>query len=259
MKPFRPALAASFVFSLVLAILWLARSTAAEPLSPFGLAVLVLGAPACVLLLGAVYEWLVHRYVYHRPSRLRLLQAIHEIHARGHHWHRFPPNRYVAAGPVERIPVYPPDPFALCRTVPRRALAWVAQYALYLSVAVPFAFAPIWLLSRNLPFTVSFVIVSLAVCWLFIKVHDLIHYPSGHFIGRLRAFEFLDRHHYIHHVDNEVNVNFLLPLGDLLFGTLRTELTGHALAERWPKFEDAKALTPAAAPPAPAEVSYQLR
>jgi hypothetical protein len=38
-------------------------------------------------------------------------------------------------------------------------------------------------------------------------------------------FLFLDRHHYIHHIDTEANVNFLLPLADLLFGTLRPSLT----------------------------------
>ncbi len=40
-----------------------------------------------------------------------------------------------------------------------------------------------------------------------------------------RWFAFLDRHHYIHHVDLGANLNFLLPLADLLFGTLRTEMS----------------------------------
>ncbi len=42
-------------------------------------------------------------------------------------------------------------------------------------------------------------------------------------------FAFLDRHHYIHHVALGANLNFLLPLADLLFGTLRTELTAEEL------------------------------
>ncbi len=43
-------------------------------------------------------------------------------------------------------------------------------------------------------------------------------------------FPFLDRHHYIHHVDLGANLNFLLPLADLLFGTLRRRLTPEELA-----------------------------
>ena len=43
-------------------------------------------------------------------------------------------------------------------------------------------------------------------------------------------FRFLDEHHYVHHVDTEANVNFLLPLADLLFGTLRLRLTSEELA-----------------------------
>ena len=42
-------------------------------------------------------------------------------------------------------------------------------------------------------------------------------------------FRFLDEHHYIHHVDTEANVNFLLPLADWLFGTLRRTLTNEEL------------------------------
>lgn len=46
-------------------------------------------------------------------------------------------------------------------------------------------------------------------------------------------------HHYIHHVDTRANVNILLPLGDLLLGTLRRELTAAELA-RWPRYEEAR-------------------
>jgi sterol desaturase/sphingolipid hydroxylase (fatty acid hydroxylase superfamily) len=43
-------------------------------------------------------------------------------------------------------------------------------------------------------------------------------------------YRFLDRHHYIHHVDLGANLNFLLPLADWIFGTLRTELTTEEIA-----------------------------
>jgi sterol desaturase/sphingolipid hydroxylase (fatty acid hydroxylase superfamily) len=61
---------------------------------------------------------------------------------------------------------------------------------------------------------------------LFGKVHGTIHRPGTH--PRLEAqpwFAFLERHHYIHHVDTEANENFLVPLADWLFGTLRRSIT----------------------------------
>jgi ABC-type multidrug transport system permease subunit len=122
----------------------------------------------------------VHRFVYHGP----LFRPIYEIHQRGHHRHRFPPDRYVEAGPVERIPVYPPDPFALCRSQPRRVLAWAGQYALYMLVGVPLAFVPAWVLTRNPLFTACAVVAGIAVRYSFIRVHDVIHYPADRWIER---------------------------------------------------------------------------
>jgi sterol desaturase/sphingolipid hydroxylase (fatty acid hydroxylase superfamily) len=73
---------------------------------------------------------------------------------------------------------------------------------------------------------VSLVVVSN----LFITVHDTIHRPGSHRLLEAQPwFRFLDNHHYIHHVDTEANVNFLLPLADWLFGTLRRSLTAEEL------------------------------
>ena len=54
-----------------------------------------------------------------------------------------------------------------------------------------------------------------------------------------RWFWFLDHHHYIHHIDNDANNNFLLPLCDLLMGTLRLELTKEESA-KWPSYNNAR-------------------
>jgi hypothetical protein len=57
------------------------------------------------------------------------------------------------------------------------------------------------------------------------------HYPGLHpWLEAQGWFRFLEEHHYIHHVDTEANVNFLLPLADFLFGTLRQQLTPEELA-----------------------------
>ena len=238
------ALLVAFVGALV----GLGRATASDPVAPGGLLAALVGAPIAIICIGSLYEWLVHRFVYHAP----LFRPIYEIHQRGHHWHRFPPDRYVEAGPVERIPIYPPDPVALCRSQPRRALAWAGQYALYMLVGVPLAFVPAWALTHNPLFTASAVVSGIAVCYYFIRIHDVIHYPEGRWMERREWFRFLDRHHYIHHIDTQANLNFLLPLCDWLFGTLKIALTGAEQA-RWPRFEDAKRLPPTRPVPVPAD------
>ena len=66
---------------------------------------------------------------------------------------------------------------------------------------------------------------------LFVVVHDTIHRPGSHRLVEAQPwFAFLDRHHFVHHVDPGANLNFLLPLADWLFGTLRTRLTDDELA-----------------------------
>jgi len=77
---------------------------------------------------------------------------------------------------------------------------------------------------------------------LFIVVHDTIHRPGSHRVVEAQPwFAFLDRHHFVHHVDLGCNLNFLLPLADLLFGTLRTGLSDDEVA-RHGSLETAKAV-----------------
>lgn len=242
MRRDRIALTTTFLALLIGSILYAARALATRPPSIEGALASVTGAVVYILVLGSFYEWLVHRFIYHAGSRIPLLHGIYEIHVNGHHWHRFPPDRYVEHGAVERIPIYPPDPYGLCGVPAKRFLAWWGQYALYLSVGIPFAFAPAWLLTESPLFTGAAILTGLVVCYFFIRVHDIIHYPAMRMIERQAWFKFLDRHHYIHHIDTRANLNFLLPLCDWLFGTLRWELTTRELG-RWPTFEGAKKLS----------------
>jgi hypothetical protein len=50
---------------------------------------------------------------------------------------------------------------------------------------------------------------------------------------------FWNKHHYIHHIDTRANTNFLLPLADLLMGTLRRQLSSAELM-RWPSYAAAR-------------------
>ena len=55
----------------------------------------------------------------------------------------------VAVACLFLIPVWPPAPYPLCGSRSRRLVAWAGQYALYLAVGVPLAFAPAGLLTGN--------------------------------------------------------------------------------------------------------------
>lgn len=106
---------------------------------------------------------------------------------------------------------------------------------------------------------VGVIIASAEVSNLFITVHDAIHRPGSHrFIERQFWFRFLDQHHYVHHVDTEWNVNFLLPLSDWLFGTLRRELTAEEIAHHGTR-EEAKALPVGQGEPAHQNESPRFR
>jgi sterol desaturase/sphingolipid hydroxylase (fatty acid hydroxylase superfamily) len=116
----------------------------------------------------------------------------------------------------------------------------LAHWTFYMLIAAGLIWVPAALLGGSGPLLAGLVVSSVVVCELMISVHDTIHRPGTHRLIEGRAwFRFLDEHHYIHHVDTEANVNFLLPLSDWLFGTLRVALTEAELA-RHGTWRDAK-------------------
>lgn len=91
---------------------------------------------------------------------------------------------------------------------------------------------PAWFITHDGVFLSGIIVGSIIVSNLFIVVHDTIHRPDSHRIVEAQPwFNFLDNHHYIHHVALGHNLNFLLPLADLLFGTLQGRLTDEELRE----------------------------
>jgi hypothetical protein len=204
-----------------------------QQLAAFSLGLLV--AP----LLASPIEWVIHRYVYHRAV-VPFLKRIHIVHEAHHHLY-FPTWRYVTAGPARRIPVLGGDVSEACTTPVGNAMVRVAHYLFYFIGLLTLICLPGWLLTSSLPFLYGTLAGAAVLSHLFIVVHDGIHRPHSHrMLQKQSWFRFLDEHHYIHHVDEECNVNFLLPLADWLFGTLRTSLSDAELAKHGPR-EVAKA------------------
>jgi len=221
----RIALATVAVIVVALGIVAVARSMPADSLAPW-LAAFVLGL-AIVPLVASVLEWFVHRHVYHEPV-VRPLAPIFNVHI-AHHYAFFPTWRYVTSGPARRLTIRKRTPDVHVSNF-RNAGVRLAHVGWYMAIGATIIWVPAWLLTDNVAFIAGVIVSSAIVSNLFIVVHDTIHRPGSHRIVEAQPwYAFLDRHHYIHHVDLGANLNFLLPLADLLFGSLRTEMTADEL------------------------------
>ena len=224
------------VVAVVSGVMWFVRvlpgsgSAATVVAVALGLAVIPLVAPPI--------EWFVHRFVYHEAV-IAPLGAIFTVHT-AHHYAYFPTWRYVTGGPARRLSIRKRTPEAHASSI-RNARVRLAHFSWYMAIGAIVVWLPGWVLTRNVAFMAGLIVSSAVVSNLFIVVHDTIHRPASHRIVEAQPwFAFLDRHHYIHHVALGANLNFLLPLADLLFGTLRTQLTAGELA-RHGSLHDAKA------------------
>lgn len=176
---------------------------------------------AVTALVFSVWEWGFHRYLYHR-DRGGLLRPLFVTHQREHHLVYFPPWRLVSdtwddgsagAHPSVWTPV--------ASTLLGRPVV-VSDRLVYLVSGVGGIGCGGALLSGQPGFLWGTCAAGIAITLTFTRVHAAIHHPGSHrWIERLPWFPFLARHHYLHHLDMDSNANFLLPLADWLFGTLR--------------------------------------
>jgi hypothetical protein len=214
------------------ALLWFAAVRASVSL-PENFAGISLNALLGILLTAwqaALVEWAVHRYIYHRHF-IPFLVPIYRVHHSGHHHIFFPPNRYVATGPVNRFSLDSHGTPHVHASKLRNLLTSAAHFLFYMLMGGVLIWLPAWQAAHNIAFLAGSIAASALISYLFIAVHDAIRHRNLHpFIAAQRWFRLLDDHHFIHHVDTEANVNFLLPLGDLVFGTLRTALSPDELA-----------------------------
>jgi hypothetical protein len=75
-----------------------------------------------------------------------------------------------------------------------------------------------------LAFVITFAVTMALYYAGYESLHFLMHKPTVPFIERSRPFQFIKRHHRIHHVHMNRNLNVLLPLADLVLGTLVTQV-----------------------------------
>lgn len=193
---------------------------------PKGLLVFAIGV-AIIPFLASPIEWIVHRFVYHEPV-IGFLARIYSVHT-AHHYAYFPTWRYITGGSARRLSLRSDDR-SVTDTSTGNAFIRLSHFAWYMAFGVVFMWLPGWFITHDGVFLSGLIVGSAAVSNLFIVVHDTIHRPGSHRIVEAQPwFNFLDNHHYIHHVALGKNLNFLLPMADLLFGTLQIQLTDEQL------------------------------
>lgn len=217
----RVVLATIVVAALAIGMIWIVRLLP-DAGAMSGLLAAALGL-LVVPLAASPLEWFVHRFVYHQAV-FQPLGAIFTVHT-AHHYAYFPTWRYTTGGPARRLSIRRRTP-DIHRSAVRNVGVRLAHFSWYMIIGAVVVWLPSWLLTHDIRFMVGVIVSSVMVSNLFIVVHDTIHRPGSHRVVEAQPwFAFLDRHHYIHHVALGSNLNFLLPLADLLFGSLRTELT----------------------------------
>jgi hypothetical protein len=168
---------------------------------------------ACLLSVvqSSFFEWVFHRYWLHRPWLPKDCFTTHTlIH---HQLCKFE------------------DTFHVVEEEQEEALhfQWWGGPILIAINLVPWALLSWGLAARGVQFPyvaflASFAATNVAYYVGYESLHYFMHKPRVDFIERSKWFQFLKRHHRIHHVHMNRNLNVLLPLADLLLGTLVTKM-----------------------------------
>lgn len=166
--------------------------------------------PAAVLVgvvWSSLFEWIYHRYWLHRP------------------W--LPPQMFTAHTLIHHQLCKHDDTFHVHDEEQEEALTfqwWGGPVLIALNVT-PWLIAW-WILAANgvsfpyLLWVICFAATMLVYYAAYEGFHYLMHRPSIAWIERSRPFRFIERHHRLHHVHMGKNFNVVMPLADLLLGTL---------------------------------------
>ncbi len=179
------------------------------------LVVAVLGAALVATVQASFFEWAFHRFWLHRPW---LPESCFTSHTLIHHQLcKFEDTFHVHDEEQEEALTF----------------KWWGGPVLILINLTPWALLAWGLAARGIAFPyIAFLITFAVVVCLYYAgyegLHFLMHKPVFPVIQRSRYFRFIERHHRIHHVHMDRNLNVLLPLADLFLGTLVTQMPAPA-------------------------------
>jgi hypothetical protein len=150
---------------------------------------------------ASLFEWLLHRYVMHRP--ILGFRYAYQAHAKIHHIIFQADQSYHLQKESDKW------------TIP---MAWWNSLILVPLASSPFAFIGWALGSWAIPIT-AFVVIY-AYYGTYEYLHWCMHLPRKRRLERSGIFFRLNGHHILHHRYMHKNFNVVLPLADLCLGTL---------------------------------------
>lgn len=175
------------------------------------LVVAILAAVLICVVQASFFEWAFHRYWLHRPW---LPESCFTSHTLIHH----------------QVCKHD-DTFQIVEEEQEESLTfkWWGGPLLILINLVPWSLIAWGLAANGLSFPYLVFVVTFAVTMSlyyagYEGLHHLMHKPAIPLIVRSRYFRFIERHHRIHHIHMDRNLNVLLPLADLCLGTLVTTM-----------------------------------
>ncbi|HZA53636.1 MAG TPA: hypothetical protein VE616_05235 [Candidatus Udaeobacter sp.] len=157
-----------------------------------------LGAFACVFVYASFFEWTLHKYLMHTP----LWQYPFRAHALIHHGLFRTGHQYFLSDAK------------VIRKV--RFAWWNAPFIVILHAPVI-----LWL-QKTLGLDILLGAFSALVLYYFLYeyLHYCMHIPKGRWLEATAWFRWLDSHHHMHHKRHFNNLNVVLPLADVVLGTL---------------------------------------
>lgn len=166
-------------------------------------------------LLSNFFEWAIHRYVMHRPSRIGALRAIYNRHTLMHHQFFTEQEMRFADHHDWRVTFFPP--YAL---------------VVFTLMSIPAALFLGWFISPNVGWL--FITTTTSMYLIYETMHFSCHVDDNWFVRNMPFINTIRRHHTAHHNQSimmERNMNLTFPVMDWVFGTsdLDRGLVGHLL------------------------------
>ncbi len=173
----------------------------------------------CAVVYCSFFEWTLHRYVMHRP--FGKFRYPYETHALIHH-------RVFRADETYHL-IDEKD----AKTIP---MAWWNGPALVAIGSLPFVLVSWGLGEWGL--LVGAAVASAAYYGAYEYIHWCMHLPKKRTVERSGIFFRLNGHHLLHHRYMAKNFNVVLPLADLVLGTLLLRSPLHFKQARGPAVPD---------------------
>jgi hypothetical protein len=150
---------------------------------------------------ASFFEWFLHRYVMHRP--VGKFRYPFEAHAVVHHQIFKADHTYHLVNEKDK------------ETIP---MAWWNGPILVVLAGLP-VYGPC-LLFGSLPMAVGSFVASAAYYMTYEYIHWCMHLPKNRRVEQPAIYRRLNGHHLLHHRYMHKNFNVVLPLADLIMGTL---------------------------------------